>query len=435
MNRKIVLLVDGILAYKNSAPFESNLSEYITFPDVPNAKVDFFQKLGFEIWIRDSLTQNAVMFMHQQDFALVESNFKEINIIDSLLEKIHPLFAGKDMNDNDYKKFVWKAVQENKVSLVSLSNLQNSNSLESIGSLSESKKEILKNASTWALKLLQSISPKIIISSELSVDQCNQKQDSLFVFGDNIQGWGKAGQAIIRDCKNSFGIPTKYEPSMKEQAFFSDTKEEFQIVLNAFLKLREKYISGKYEYLVFPKNGLGTGLAQLQDRSPKILALINSQIELFKNTQPNSEKKIIIAGSRNFENYEYLEEQTKNLIKSLNVNNALITIISGKAQGADTLGERFAKENKLSLLEFPADWEKYGKKAGYLRNAEMANHATHLLAFWNGSSPGTKHMIDIATQKNLTVKVCEYPPRKAIEDFNNSQISQKNREQLLLLTD
>jgi hypothetical protein len=85
-----------------------------------------------------------------------------------------------------------------------------------------------------------------------------------------------------------------------------------------------------------------------------------------------------------------------------------IYILSGKARGADLLGERYAKENLLEVLEFPADWETFGKRAGFKRNEEMANEAHALIAFWDGESHGTKHMIDIATKKGLLIRTIRY---------------------------
>lgn len=69
------------------------------------------------------------------------------------------------------------------------------------------------------------------------------------------------------------------------------------------------------------------------------------------------------------------------------------------------MGERYAKENGIDLAIFPAEWDKYGKRAGYLRNEQMADHADSLIAFWDGKSKGTKHMIDIAKRKKLFLNI------------------------------
>ena len=57
---------------------------------------------------------------------------------------------------------------------------------------------------------------------------------------------------------------------------------------------------------------------------------------------------------------------------------------------------------------FPADWDKYGKAAGYKRNGEMARNADALIAFWDGKSRGTKHMIDLAKKYDLQARVVMY---------------------------
>ena len=116
-------------------------------------------------------------------------------------------------------------------------------------------------------------------------------------------------------------------------------------------------------------------------------------------------KKIIIAGSRDFNDYEFLKKKLVNL-RDLFIDDDVI--ISGHARGADALGERFAKEYNIPLKLFPADWNKYGKSAGYIRNKEMADNADVLVAFWDGKSRGTKNMINIAIDKGLEVHIVRY---------------------------
>ena len=73
--------------------------------------------------------------------------------------------------------------------------------------------------------------------------------------------------------------------------------------------------------------------------------------------------------------------------------------------GSDGGGERFAHDFSLPVTRFPANWDAHGKRAGFLRNQEMAEHADALIALWDGHSRGTKSMIDIATKKGLAVHV------------------------------
>jgi hypothetical protein len=72
------------------------------------------------------------------------------------------------------------------------------------------------------------------------------------------------------------------------------------------------------------------------------------------------------------------------------------------------LGELYANENNIKIIEFPADWEKFGKKAGYIRNEEMAKYSDSCIVFWDGKSKGTKHMIELAKKYNLNLKIVKY---------------------------
>ena len=84
-----------------------------------------------------------------------------------------------------------------------------------------------------------------------------------------------------------------------------------------------------------------------------------------------------------------------------------IEIVSGNALGVDKIGEKWGKSLGYKIKLFPANWGRYGKSAGYVRNKEMANYADALIAIWDGKSKGTKHMIDIAKKKGLKVFVYE----------------------------
>lgn len=87
-----------------------------------------------------------------------------------------------------------------------------------------------------------------------------------------------------------------------------------------------------------------------------------------------------------------------------------VEIVSGKAKGADTIGEWFAgmNTNQIKVKGFPADWDKYGRGAGPIRNREMAKYADALIAFWDGKSKGTENMIETARNLGLKVKVYHY---------------------------
>ena len=113
--------------------------------------------------------------------------------------------------------------------------------------------------------------------------------------------------------------------------------------------------------------------------------------------------KVIVAGSRSFDNYELLKEKLDYYLKNIKSP----VIVSGKARGADTLGERYAVEHNLPGESYPADWSK-GRNAGYVRNELMANKADALIAFWDGKSKGTEHMIKTMKAKKKQVRVVKF---------------------------
>ena len=111
---------------------------------------------------------------------------------------------------------------------------------------------------------------------------------------------------------------------------------------------------------------------------------------------------IIVAGGRDFDNYELLSSKLDKIFANINP-----VIVCGEARGADSLGRRYAVEHNLSILSYPADWS-LGKRAGYIRNEAMAKVADGLIAFWDGKSPGTKHMIETMQKQNKKVRIIRY---------------------------
>ena len=115
--------------------------------------------------------------------------------------------------------------------------------------------------------------------------------------------------------------------------------------------------------------------------------------------------KVIIAGTRTLEDYELVKQYADYKLSKITEQ---IEIVSGGADGADALGERYARERGYSIKVFPAEWEKYGRSAGPRRNKQMAEYADALLAYWDGKSRGTKNMIDEARKRQLKIGIKMY---------------------------
>lgn len=81
------------------------------------------------------------------------------------------------------------------------------------------------------------------------------------------------------------------------------------------------------------------------------------------------------------------------------------TIVSGGAKDVDTYAKNFANKNKIPLIEFLPEYEKYGRQAPILRNIKIVENSDSVLAFWDGKSPGTKFTIDYAKRKGKSCKI------------------------------
>lgn len=111
--------------------------------------------------------------------------------------------------------------------------------------------------------------------------------------------------------------------------------------------------------------------------------------------------KVVIAGSRNIAAVELIRNEMNMYWLEIGA----FEVISGMARGVDRIARDIAVASGITVHEMPAEWDKYGKSAGYRRNAEMVDLATHGLIFWDGESKGTKHTIDLFGKTDKPYKV------------------------------
>lgn len=112
-------------------------------------------------------------------------------------------------------------------------------------------------------------------------DTTDKNQNFIFIFGDNDIGKGKRGQAMIRDSKNAFGVPTKKIPAWSPNAYYTDAEleENKNKIMGAIEKIKDELKTNKYEGIMLPKDGLGTGLADLPNKAPLTFAYLNQQLD------------------------------------------------------------------------------------------------------------------------------------------------------------
>lgn len=119
---------------------------------------------------------------------------------------------------------------------------------------------------------------------------------------------------------------------------------------------------------------------------------------------------LLIAGSRDFENYELLKQYTDYALRNRTEH---IVIVSGGARGADALAKQYAYEKDYEYLEFCANWATFGKSAGYIRNEEMHKFISQFenrgaLYFWDGESRGTAQNFDLDLKYNIKNFIIKY---------------------------
>ena len=117
-----------------------------------------------------------------------------------------------------------------------------------------------------------------------TVDDVRNNPNKLFVYGDNNIKIGRGGQAIIRDEGNTIGIPTKKLPNNDSKSYYidleiEDNKNHIDTAVNNLLK---KFMNDQYEILVFPEDGLGTGLAKLPEKAPETFKYLQRKIKTLK---------------------------------------------------------------------------------------------------------------------------------------------------------
>ena len=107
-----------------------------------------------------------------------------------------------------------------------------------------------------------------------------------------------------------------------------------------------------------------------------------------------------IVGSRNITEYE--------LVKGILDNHKIDQIVSGGAKGIDQLAERYSADHlSTTPMIFLPDWAQHGKRAGVMRNSDIIQHSTSVIAIWDGVSKGTLSSIKLAKKfkKELTVYI------------------------------
>lgn len=238
--------------------------------------------------------------------------------------------------------------------------------------------------------------------------------DPIFVFGSNLAGRHGAGAALF--AQKWRGAVPGQGIGLHGQSYAIPTKDADlkTLPLGDIAPYVADFLAYAAEHpdLNFQVTRVGCGLAGYKDDMIAPLffnapdnCYLPGVWESRRRVQVNPEDvltRVIVAGSRTITSkdavFPYLGHITSLLSRPF-------TVVSGTAAGVDTLGEEWAVEQGLRVKRFPSDWDRYQKAAGPIRNSLMAWYATHLVAFWDGSSRGTANMIDTAKNGGLHIKI------------------------------
>lgn len=136
---------------------------------------------------------------------------------------------------------------------------------------------------------------------------------------------------------------------------------------------------------------------------------------------------LLIAGSRDYSNYDELSRVTDSLLRGCRERRRSITIVSGGARGADTLAEQYAKERGYKSFVIPAEWDKYGRSAGYVRNKAMHEciataSGRACLCFWDRESVGTRYNFVLARSYGTQLRVWDFKNKRLMTDEEIAEV-------------
>lgn len=233
--------------------------------------------------------------------------------------------------------------------------------------------------------------------------------EPVFVFGSNLAGRHGRGAAAYAKCR--YGAQTGVGEGPTGHAYAIPTKDAGMrtLPLREVLAAIDRFLAhaAANASTAFRVTRVGCGLAGLDEqplRDRFVKACLDNLL-LPATWSPPDRPRVIVSGSRTWNDEARIVSSLERVLARLDG----AEIVSGGARGPDTLGERYAVDRGLALTRFPAAWDLCGKAAGLHRNALMAWYATHLVAFWDGKSPGTLDMIEQARAAGLPTRVFLLP--------------------------
>ena len=218
--------------------------------------------------------------------------------------------------------------------------------------------------------------PLLLCHSFYSSALCQRHPEKLFVFGDNFQRAGTGGQAVIRGEPNALGLATKLRPGGNDGDYLSDGRDEMRFT-DELERVGRVIAEGMRQQraIVWPADGLGTGLADLPARSPRLYtALCRATQGWFQSFRRRPSMHVVVCGGRSYADEGAVAERLQLLAAAAQDSGASLEVMEGGCSGADRLASNWVQQSGLPWVlhtRVPAAWKRFGKRAGYYRNREM----------------------------------------------------------------
>lgn len=180
-------------------------------------------------------------------------------------------------------------------------------------------------------------------------------------------------------------------PSVHHEGFALEIQKANQMRLEQNPELMSAFVQSTLPLTHYYVVGHGTNVTPIKTTTTDWLEYFFSRLRAqYQGTIPDKQLKVIVAGTRTIQSFDLVNR----IINESPYVYRFSELVSGMARGPDLLAVKWAKERHIPIKEFPADWEKFDKRAGFIRNEEMANYADALIAIRVNDSPGTTHMLD-----------------------------------------
>lgn len=234
------------------------------------------------------------------------------------------------------------------------------------------------------------------------------KPERIFVFGSNLAG--RHGKGAALHARKYYGAEPGVGAGMTGHSYALPTKNA-DLTSRTLFEVLDAYadffdFAASKPDIEFMFTRAGCGLAGLPESDLMEFAVKNapSNVALpgtWQASRENIKPRVLITGSKTFFRYREFEEKMDTLLCRLGD----IEIVSRGGQAIDQMAERYAVSHSCSIRRIPGFWHQFRQDAEMARDLRSTWYSTHMVAFWDGMSPGTETTIKVAKEGGLKGRI------------------------------